>query len=82
MASYGESKGNGRTVYFIENSDGKRLYYTDKTLDEERNNNTGKNLSYDSPTIYKTAEEAINASEYKHYTIVVDEKGNLVGYAP
>ena len=82
MAAYGESKGNGRTVYSIETSDGKRVYYTDKTEDEKRNINTGLNLSYDLPTIYKTAEEAINASEYKHYTIVVDKEGNLVGYAP
>ena len=58
------------TAKVVENSDGKRLYY----FDEGKNN--------ESPTIYKTAEEAIKASEYKHYTIVVDANGNLVGYAP
>ena len=58
------------TAKVVEISDGKRLYY----FDEGKNN--------ESPTIYKTAEEAIKASEYKHYTIVVDANGNLVGYAP
>ena len=74
MAAYGIGKDGAMqadmTAKVIENSDGKRLYY----FDEEKNN--------ESPTVYKTAEEAIKASEYKHYTIVVDEKGNLVGYAP
>ncbi|MDD7630281.1 MAG: DUF5011 domain-containing protein [bacterium] len=81
-AAYGDSIDTERICYYTENSDGKVLYYTDKTLDEERNINTGLNLSYESPTVYKTAEEAIAASEYKRYTIVVDENGNLVGYAP
>ena len=74
MAAYGIGKDGAMqadmTAKVIENLDGKRLYY----FDEEKNN--------ESPTVYKTAEEAIKASEYKHYTIVVDEKGNLVGYAP